>query len=187
MSQTRLTNVRNLMLLARWQVAQPVNVALTMVFSKTGGCIRQDILEKKGQPTARRFCMRCRSGMTFFHEFNCQRNKIVVLRESVHHRRHAADTGGSVEVMSKDLVTIDSPDSSKSQFLVFEAENGQVKIDVRLEDETVWLTQQLMADLFQTTKQNIGQHLKNIFLEDELFENSVVKKFFATSTDGKLR
>ena len=73
----------------------------------------------------------------------------------------------------------------KSQFLVYEAEDGRIKIDVRLEDETVWLTQKLMADLFQTTKQNIGQHLKNIFSEGELLENSVVKKFFTTATDGK--
>ena len=87
--------------------------------------------------------------------------------------------------MSKDLVTIDSPNFGKGQFLVYEAEDGRVKIDVRLEDETVWLTQQLMADLFQTTKQNIGQHLKNIFLEGELFEDSVVKKFFTTAADGK--
>ena len=87
--------------------------------------------------------------------------------------------------MSKDLVSGESPNSGKGQFLVYEAEDGRVKIDVRLEDETVWLTQQLMADLFQTTKQNIGQHLKNIFLEGELFEDSVVKKFFTTAADGK--
>ncbi|MFH1147954.1 MAG: RhuM family protein [Pseudomonadota bacterium] len=73
----------------------------------------------------------------------------------------------------------------KGQFLVYEAEDGQVKIDGRLEDETVWLTQQLMADLFQTTKQNIGQHLKNIFSEGELLEDSVVKKFFTTAGDKK--
>jgi len=46
----------------------------------------------------------------------------------------------------------------RGQFLVYEAEDGQVKIDVRLEDETVWMTQQLMSDLFQTTKQNISLH-----------------------------
>ena len=86
--------------------------------------------------------------------------------------------------MSKDLITIAGPISGKSQFLVYEAEDGQIKIDVRLEDETVWLTQQLMTDLFQTTKQNIGQHLKNIFLEGELIEDSVVKKFFTTAADG---
>lgn len=75
--------------------------------------------------------------------------------------------------------------AGKGQFLVYETEDGLVKIDVRLADETVWLTQQLMADLFQTTKQNIGQHLKNIFSEGELSEDSVVKKFFTTAVDGK--
>ena len=55
--------------------------------------------------------------------------------------------------------------------IIDEAEDDKVKIDVRLEDETFWLTQKLMADLFQTRKQNIGQHLKNIFLEGELFED----------------
>ncbi len=87
--------------------------------------------------------------------------------------------------MSKNLVPSDGYNPGKGQFLVYEAEDGQVKIDVRLADETVWLTQQLMADLFQTTKQNIGQHLKNIFSEGELPENSVVKKFFTTAADGK--
>ncbi len=65
--------------------------------------------------------------------------------------------------MSKDLVTIDNPNSGKRQFLDYETDDGQVKIDVGLKDETVWLTQQRMADLFQNTKQNDGQHLKNIF------------------------
>jgi len=74
--------------------------------------------------------------------------------------------------MSKDLATIDSPNSGKGQFLVYEAEDGRVKIDVRLEDEKVWLTQQLMAELFQATKQNVGQHLKNIF-----FRRRVARKF----------
>ena len=87
--------------------------------------------------------------------------------------------------MSKDLVPSHKCSPGKGQFLVYEAEDGQVKIDVRLKDETVWLTQQLMADLFQTTKQNIGQHLKNVFAERELIENAVVKKFFTTAADGK--
>jgi hypothetical protein len=74
---------------------------------------------------------------------------------------------------------------TKNEFLVYQTDDGKIKLEVRLEDETVWLTQQLMADLFQTTKQNIGQHLKNIFLEGELLEDSVVKKFFTTARDGK--
>jgi hypothetical protein len=82
----------------------------------------------------------------------------------------------------------DSPESnlpSKGQFLVYRAEDGRVKIDVRLENETVWLTQQHMADLFQSSKQNVGQHLKRIFEEGELVEDSVVKNLFTTAGDGK--
>ena len=60
-----------------------------------------------------------------------------------------------------------------------------MKLEVRFEGETVWLTQQHMAELFQTTKQNIGQHLKSIFAEGELLQNSVVKDSFTTAADGK--
>ena len=74
---------------------------------------------------------------------------------------------------------------AKGQFLVYQAEDGQTKIDVRIEGETVWLTQQHMAELFQSTRQNIGQHLQNIFAEGELDENSVGKDFFHTALDGK--
>ena len=71
------------------------------------------------------------------------------------------------------------------QFLVYQTEDGKLKIDVRFEGETAWLTQQHMAALFQTTKQNIGQHLKNILKEGELAQESVVKNFFTTAADGK--
>ena len=56
-------------------------------------------------------------------------------------------------------------------------DDGKTKIDVKLEDETVWLSQQQMADLYDTTKQNISSHIKNIFDEEELSENSTVKEF----------
>lgn len=56
---------------------------------------------------------------------------------------------------------------------------------MRFEAETVWLTQQHMAELFQTTKQTIGQHLKSIFAEGELAQDSVVKKSSTTAADGK--
>ena len=71
------------------------------------------------------------------------------------------------------------------QFLVYQTEDGKLKIDVRFEGETVWLTQQDMAELFQTTKQNVGQHLKSIFAEGELVQDSVVKESFTTAADGK--
>ncbi len=73
----------------------------------------------------------------------------------------------------------------QSELILYQTEDGRTKIEVRLQDETAWLTQQLMANLFQTTKQNIGQHLKNIFEEGELAQDSVVKNFFTTAEDGK--
>ncbi len=74
---------------------------------------------------------------------------------------------------------------SNSQIIIYKTENGNTKLDVRLENETVWLTQKLMAELFQTTKQNISLHLQNIFSEGELTEISVVKEFLTTASDGK--
>ena len=71
-----------------------------------------------------------------------------------------------------------------SEIILYQTEDGRNRVEVWLENESVWLTQQLMAVLFQTTKQNIGQHLKNIFAEGELQQDSVVKKSFTTAADG---
>jgi len=76
-------------------------------------------------------------------------------------------------------------ENNQSQFIIYQTVAGDTRLDVRFQDETVWLTQSLMADLFNTTKQNIGQHLKNIFSEQELTEKSVVKNFFTTAADDK--
>jgi hypothetical protein len=84
--------------------------------------------------------------------------------------------------MNKDSET---PQPPGGQFLVYQTEDGKLKVDVRFEGETVWLTQHHMAELFQTTKQNIGQHLKSIFAEGELVQDSVVKDSFTTAADGK--
>lgn len=73
----------------------------------------------------------------------------------------------------------------QSELILYQSEDGQTKVEVRVEGETVWLTQSQMADLFQTTKQNVSLHIKNSFAEGELFENSVVKEFLTTATDGK--
>lgn len=72
-----------------------------------------------------------------------------------------------------------------SEILFYQTENGQTKIDVRLEDETVWLNQKQMVELFQTTKQNVSLHIRNIFKEGELKENSVVKDYLTAAADGK--
>ncbi len=72
-----------------------------------------------------------------------------------------------------------------SEILIYQSPTGNIKIDVRLENETVWLTQKAMTELFKTTKQNISLHLINIFEEEELKETSVVKDFLTTASDGK--
>jgi len=73
----------------------------------------------------------------------------------------------------------------RGQFLVYQTQDGKLKIDVRFEGETVWLTQQQMAELFQTTKQNVSLHIQNVFSECELAEDSVVKDSLTTAADGK--
>ena len=75
--------------------------------------------------------------------------------------------------------------NTQNNFIIYTTDDGQVDIEVRLEDENVWLTQNSMAELFDTTKQNISLHIKNIFEEEELEENSVVKENLTTAKDGK--
>ena len=67
--------------------------------------------------------------------------------------------------MSNELI------ENNNKLIIYTTEDGQVEIEVRLEDENVWLTQNSMAELFDTTKQNISLHIKNIFEENELNEN----------------
>ena len=74
---------------------------------------------------------------------------------------------------------------AKGQFLVYSAEDGRTKIDVRLEDGTVWLTQQHMADLFQTTQQNISLHLQNVYEEGELQREATHKDFLSVRKEGR--
>ena len=74
---------------------------------------------------------------------------------------------------------------NNSQIIIYQTENGETKLDVRFQDETVWLTQKLMAELFQTTPQNITIHLKNIFDEGELEEKSTCKDFLQVQVEGK--
>lgn len=71
------------------------------------------------------------------------------------------------------------------EIFLYKDDYGTVKLNGLIYGESLWLTQTAIAELFDTTKQNIGQHIKNIFNDAELQENSVVKKFFTTATDGK--
>ena len=72
----------------------------------------------------------------------------------------------------------------ENEIIIYQTQDGQTKIDVRLENETVWLTQNQMAELFQTTKQNVSSHIKNIFEEGELSENSTVKDYLIVQQEG---
>lgn len=76
------------------------------------------------------------------------------------------------------------PKLPESQFLVYADEAGQIKIDVRLEDETVWLTQQAIADLFQTSLQNVNQHIGHIYDEDELVPVETIKRVAIARQEG---
>jgi hypothetical protein len=75
--------------------------------------------------------------------------------------------------------------NSTTEFLVFTAQSGQRGIEVRYEDETIWLTQKLVAALFDVDVRTVSEHLKNIFQSGELREDSVIRKFRNTAADGK--
>lgn len=75
--------------------------------------------------------------------------------------------------------------NSTAEFLIFTLQTGKDGIEVRFENETIWLSQKLMAVLFDCSTDNISLHLKNIFKSGELNENSVAEDFSVTATDGK--
>ena len=75
---------------------------------------------------------------------------------------------------------------SNSELLIYQDSNGQIKIDVRLEDETVWLSQDHMAQLFGKAKSTISEHIRNVFSEGELDEKVVVRKFRTTTRHGAM-
>lgn len=75
--------------------------------------------------------------------------------------------------------------NNHSEILIYQTEDGKTKIEVKIEDETVWLNQAQMVELFQTTKQNISLHINNCFNEGELDKKAVVKEYLTTASDGK--
>ncbi len=74
---------------------------------------------------------------------------------------------------------------SNNQIVIYQSEDGQTQVDVRLENETVWLTQAQMVELFQTTKQNVSLHVGNVFKEGELEEKSTVKEYLTVRKEGE--
>jgi hypothetical protein len=74
---------------------------------------------------------------------------------------------------------------NSGEIVIYQNQDGKIKIDVRLEEDTVWLSQAQICSLFQKSKSTISEHIKNTFEENELNENSVVRKFRTTADDGK--
>lgn len=71
------------------------------------------------------------------------------------------------------------------EILIYQTEDGLTNITVKMQDDTVWLTQQQLVELYQSSKSNVSEHIKHIFEEGELDEESVVRKFRTTAADGK--
>ena len=74
--------------------------------------------------------------------------------------------------------------NEQKNIVIYQTEDGQTQIDVRLENETVWLTQAQMVELFQTTKQNVSLHVGNVFKEGELEQASTVKEYLTVQKEG---
>ena len=80
---------------------------------------------------------------------------------------------------------MDNKKENTGNIIIYQTEDGLTKINVKLDNETVWLNQQQLVLLYQSSKSNISEHIKHIFAEGELDENSVVRKIRTTADDGK--
>lgn len=74
---------------------------------------------------------------------------------------------------------------NSGNIIIYQADDGLTHIEVKLEDDTVWLTQAQLVELYQTSKSNVSEHIKHIFEEGELDKDSVVRNFRTTAADGK--
>lgn len=92
--------------------------------------------------------------------------------------------GGAADRERVLSMSTDSADRNTSQFIIYQTEDGQTRLDVRFVDESVWLTQALMAELFSTTPENVLMHLKNIFKEAELDQSATTKDFLVVRQEG---
>lgn len=104
------------------------------------------------------------------------------------HCTKCPDTQGTGKIIEEKLYLCETIEIGKmeshGEIILYQPDN-EVKLEVRLEEETVWLTQAQMAELFQTSKQNVSLHTNNIFKEEELSPDSVVKESLTTAADGK--
>ena len=73
---------------------------------------------------------------------------------------------------------------NNDQIIIYQTTDGQTSVDVKLEDENIWLTQAHIVDLFQSSKANISEHIKNIYLLEELSKEATVRKFRTVQKEG---
>lgn len=71
------------------------------------------------------------------------------------------------------------------EIIFYQSDDGAIRLETRLEDETLWLTQQQMAELFQTSKQNISHHIRSVYEEGELAKEATVKNYLTVQSEGK--
>jgi len=106
----------------------------------------------------------------------------VVYRNSFYPSSNKDDTG---ERPASQIPSENLPASGESRIVIYKAESGTTRLEVRLQDETVWLTQSLMAELYQTTKlKNISLHIRNVYEEGELDPEATVKKYLTVRSEG---
>ncbi len=79
----------------------------------------------------------------------------------------------------------DEPENKPPQIIIYETDDKVARVSVRLEDESVWLTNAQLAQLFQVSKSTVSEHIKNIFDSGELLPDAVVRNFRTTATDGR--
>jgi hypothetical protein len=76
-------------------------------------------------------------------------------------------------------------EEQKSELILYQTDDGMTRLEVRMDRETVWLTQNQMADLFQTTKQNVSLHINNVFAEGELDRAATVKEYLTVQQERR--
>ncbi len=109
---------------------------------------------------------------------SCPRSNHVTARATTKHF-------GLAEGFARHRTSPPTKPEPKSEIILYQTEDNRTRIEVRLDNETVWLTQNQMAELFQTSIPNVSMHIRNIFKDSELQPDSVVKELLTTAADGK--
>lgn len=92
---------------------------------------------------------------------------------------------GPIFIRSQYKGMTNTPESGSSQIVIYQTEDGKTRLEVRLEQETVWLTQKMMAELFQVSVPTINEHIKNVYKEAELLPEATIRKFRIVQKEGQ--